>query len=51
VVALLYEIGRRRGCDVDRHMWTLRRHDNDEPVPVDVAREAYRDRRDERTNR
>jgi hypothetical protein len=52
VVALVYEIGRRRGSDVDRHMWTVRRHDNDtEPVPADQAREAYRDRRDGRTNR
>jgi hypothetical protein len=50
VVAAVYEIGRRRGCDVDRHMWTVRRHD-DEPVPADVARQAYRDRRDGRTNR
>jgi hypothetical protein len=52
VVAVVYEIGRRRGPDVDRHMWTVRRYDNDpEPVPVDQAREAYRDRRDGRTSR
>jgi hypothetical protein len=51
VVALLYEIGRRRGADVDRHVWTVRRHDDREAVPEDVAREAYRDRLDGRTPR
>jgi hypothetical protein len=52
VVALMYEIGRRSGADVDRRTWTVHRHDNDtEPVPTDIAREAYRDRRDERTSR
>jgi hypothetical protein len=52
VVALMYEIGRRRGCDVDRHVWTVRRHENDtEPVPGDVAHEDYRDRRSGRTPR
>jgi hypothetical protein len=50
VVALVYEIGRRRGSDADRHMWTVRR-DHDEPVPADQARDAYRTRRDGRTNR
>jgi hypothetical protein len=52
VVALMYEIGRRRGADVDRRMWTVDRHDTDnEPVAADAAREAYRARRDGRTAR
>jgi hypothetical protein len=52
VVALMYEIGRRRGADVDRRTWTVHRHDtNTEPVPADAARDAYRIRRDERTTR
>jgi hypothetical protein len=52
VVALMYEIGRRRGCDVDRRTWTVHRHDIDtEAVPADVARDAYRDRRDGRSAR
>jgi hypothetical protein len=49
-VALVYEIGRRRGADVDRRTWTVRR-DRDEPVAAEQARDAYRSRRDERTNR
>jgi hypothetical protein len=52
VVALVYEIGRRRGPDVDRRTWTVHRHDTaTEAVPADVAREAYRIRREERTTR
>jgi hypothetical protein len=50
VVALMYEIGRRRGPHVDRRTWTVHRHDND-TQPVDEARDAYRARRDERTAR
>jgi hypothetical protein len=52
VVALMYEIGRRRGADVDRRTWTVHRHDTDiEPIPADGARDAYRIRRDGRTAR
>jgi hypothetical protein len=52
VVAVVYEVGRRRGCDVDRHVWTVRRHDNEtEPASAEQVRAAYRDRRFGRTTR
>jgi hypothetical protein len=52
VVALMYEIGRRCGSDVDRRTWTVSRHESEpESTPADLARETYRSRRDGRINR